>query len=432
MRISTTQFQLNSLTSILDQQAKLSKTQQQLASGRRILTPSDDPAGSAAALELTSTIANFEQFKANAQQAKLRLSQEETVLGEAEVVLQRVRELTLQANNASQDSVSRKQIAAEVRERLDQLVQLANSSDGNGEYLFSGFQGRTQPFERVGGQVNYKGDQGQRMVQVGPARQAAGAHSGFQLFMAIKDGSGEYAAASNASNAGSGVILTPQVTDRAQAQSESYTIRFGQNTAGEKVYYVTDGAGDLVAPDPASVYPPPATAPSPLPLSPVPTVVLDGASVFEAGDTIEFDGISVAINGEPDATAGDSFTVRESENRSVFATLQSLVTALETSTDGTVGNATFNNAANRALEGIDRAHETLLDARAEIGARLHGIDAEIDSNDTAVLEMQKTLSSIEDLDYAEAISRLQLQLAGMQAAQQSYVKIQGLSLFNYL
>ncbi len=155
MRMSSTQYQNESVTSMLQQQSKLSHTQQQLSTGRRVLTPADDPAAAARALDLTKAGSSFDQFIKNAEQATLRLSIAETVMGQVGNVIQRIRELTVQANNASNDSENRRQIAAEIEQRFDQLFELANSADGNGEYLFSGFSTRTEPFAREGGEVRF-------------------------------------------------------------------------------------------------------------------------------------------------------------------------------------------------------------------------------------------------------------------------------------
>src|SRR5690606_38694418 len=104
MRISTAQFQRESIIAMLQRQCELSRTQQQVSTGRRILTPADDPAGAARALDLTKAVANFEQYIYNGEQAKLRLGIEESVLEQVGSLLQRVRDLALQANNATNDA----------------------------------------------------------------------------------------------------------------------------------------------------------------------------------------------------------------------------------------------------------------------------------------------------------------------------------------
>ena len=72
------------------------------------------------------------------------------------------------------------------------------------------------------------------------------------------------------------------------------------------------------------------------------------------------------------------------------------------------------------------------DRRVQVGSRLTAIENQVDSNGAYKLNYQDTLASIEDLDYAEALSRLSLQATTLEAAQQSFIRTQSLSLFNYL
>ena len=128
MRVSTIGMYLNGLTSMQRLQSALDVTQRQISSGRRILTPSDDPIAAARSLELREAVGRLEQFDRNANIATNRLSQEESALQSVNNVLQRVRELSLQGNNATQTNESRRQIAVEIRELREQLVQIANQN----------------------------------------------------------------------------------------------------------------------------------------------------------------------------------------------------------------------------------------------------------------------------------------------------------------
>ena len=111
MRVSTMSQYLNGLTSMQRLQSALDQTQRQISTGRRILTPSDDPIASARALEMRESIARLQQFDRNAGIAQNRLSQEESALASVNDVLQRVRELSIQANNATQSTESRSAIS---------------------------------------------------------------------------------------------------------------------------------------------------------------------------------------------------------------------------------------------------------------------------------------------------------------------------------
>lgn len=395
MRVSSNQFQQASVQSLLEQQAKLSKIQEQVATGRRILSPSDDPAGSARALELAKSIETIERYNANGDFAESRMRIEEGVLTEVGNVITRLRELAVRAGNASVSVDDRAQIAAEVRQRLDQIVELGNSTDGNGEYLFSGAQSRTRPFARVDGEIVYQGDQSTRFAQVGPGRQLATTHSGFETFMKIATGRDGFVT-DTGDNAGTGVVSGVEIVDATQSPTPPYQIDFIEPTPGELAYTINGGA------------------PQP----------------YEAGEPIVQDGLAVTIEGAP--VAGDSFTVARSSAQSLFRTVGRFADALEAGGRDGVASAAFRNVNNATLEDLDGAMENMLQIRAELGGRMNALEGERNANDVAVLELQTTRSRIEDLDYASAVTELNQRLTGLQAAQQSYSRIQGLSLFNFL
>jgi len=297
MRISTSQFQFESVARMLDQQAKLSKTQQQVATGRKILSPSDDPAGSARILDLNQVISVNEQYQRNADAAKSRLDAEESAIQGMQDLYQRGRELAVQGLSDTLSDDNRKAIEIEMRQLLDEMTSLAGRKDANGEYIFSGFQGNQNPVGDNGsGTYTYLGDQGTRQIQIGPSRQIAAGDTGFDVFFNI------------------------------------------QNTS-ENAFSVLYKFADSLA------------------------------------------------NGTQDASSLDDF------------------------------DAVMNNFSN---------------INAKIGARVNSIDSQKGVNDSLVLQSKTVLSSIQDLDLAEAVTKLNLQQVGLQAAQQSYTRVQGLSLFNYL
>ena len=408
MRVSTSQLQLQGVNAILDQQSALSKTQLQLSTGKRIVTASDDPAGAAQVLQLNESIGKVDQYKTNADNAALRVKTEDSVLDQVGTALQRIRELTVQAGNDTQTPDDRKAIAAEVEQRLAELVQYANSQDGNGEYLFGGLKSRTQPFTTAGTAVSYNGDQGERSVQVGPDRQLPVTHTGFDIFMRIANGNGSFVTAGDPANTGSASISAGSVTDSSQTTDYPYTVSFGTNANGDKYYMVTGASGPVV---------PPTGLPADAPL-------------YQSGQAIEFDGLQMTVEGDPDVT--DTFTVSHSQNQSMFKTVQNLVDALKTVGTDTTSKAQFHTQIGNSLDEIDNALNNVLRVRAEAGARMNSLDSEVNANASAKLDLQTALSQVQDLDYASAISKLNQQSVGLQAAQQSYVKIQGLSLFNYL
>lgn len=300
MRLSTTQIYQQGVTAMLNKQSELAKTQLQLATGKQILAPSDDPSASVHIINLNQVIETTNQYQRNADFAVARLVNEETVLTGVGNVLQRIRELSVYANNDTLNSADRKVVAVEVRENLAALIQLANNKDANGEYLFSGFKTDTQPFTDDGvGNFTYEGDQGQRNIQVGSNRYVAVGDNGADVFMQVDDGIGG--------------------------------------------------------------------------------------------------------------------------NASMFDAIYDFITDLET-------NAPSANTITR----LDSSINVVSNTRSAIGSRINTIESQKNTNDSFSLILKENRSALEDIDYAEAISRFEQQLLALQASQQTFSRIQGLSLFNYL
>ncbi|MEE4639219.1 MAG: flagellar hook-associated protein FlgL, partial [Wenzhouxiangella sp.] len=141
MRISTNQIFQQGLSGILRQQGNLNQTQLQLSTGRKINSPSDDPIGAARLQSLERSVEVQEVYDRNVGRTRQRLQVEEAALQSAGDLIQRVRELTVQASNAPLSDGNRTQIAQELRQRLDQLLAVANTRNGDGEFIFAGAQG---------------------------------------------------------------------------------------------------------------------------------------------------------------------------------------------------------------------------------------------------------------------------------------------------
>jgi len=308
MRIGTLQMFRQGVNSMLEQQTKLFQTQIQLSTGKRINSPSDDPTGAAQLVGLSQTSKITAQYQDNILAARTRLEQEDTTLGSVGNTMQRVRELTVAALNDTNGLQERRAMAIEIRQLADELMGLANRTDGNGQFMFSGFRVLTVPFsETTPGVFAYAGDAGQRQIQVGSARQIADGDSGQAVFMDIPDGG--------------------------------------------------------------------------------------GVGGFE----------------------------------SIFTTLETLASDLE------VGSPPTGNPPNgTTLDQLDRAMNQLLEFRASVGARLNALDNQENTNAAMLIQLEQTRSTVEDLDYAEAASRLSRESVALQAAQQAFIKVQNLTLFNYL
>jgi len=300
MRVSTLQVQRQGTEAMLQRFSELAKTQLQLSTGKRINKSSDDPLGTTQILPLKDIIAIHEQYGRNSDVAKSRLAFEDNALGQVNSILIRINELTVQGNNDTLSATDRAAVAQEMRRSLETLVDLANTRDGNGDYLFAGDNVRTAPvLENPPGSFSYTGDNGQRQLQISLDRTVAVGDPGDDVFMNI---------------------------------------------------------------------------------------------AYSGGGT-----------------------------QSIFDTVYSVISDFEA-----------GQRAPTQLDDIQTAIDHISTFRAKAGARLNTLDAQDNVNQELILRSRETISNIEDLDIAEAVGRLNVQLLGLQASQQAFSKIQNLSLFNYI
>lgn len=309
MRVSTAWAHQSTVSAMLNQQAKMQQTQLQLSTGKKILTPSDDPASSALLIDLSQSLKQQEQYQNNINTTRHRLTMEEGVLESATDILQRIHELGVQGVSDTNTPQSRIAAATEMEALNEQLLNLANTKNANGEYMFSGFKSDTQPFSKDAsnpGAYAYAGDTNVRSVQIDVSRQ-------------ITDGD-----------------------------------------TGSRVFGIPTG------PSPATV-----SAPGSI------------NNVFEAINKFAAD---LKSNSPSSASIGD---------------------------------------ISRALDNIGLT-------RASVGARLNALDKQDEINSDSIINTKSVMSAMQDLDYAEAISRFSQQQLTLQAAQQTFSQTAKLSLFNYL
>jgi flagellar hook-associated protein 3 FlgL len=382
---------------MLDQQAQVAHTQLEVATGKRILSPSDDPAGASRALGLTHASAANDQYQRNIDAADARLGNEDQTLSSVTDVLQRVRTLALEGANGTLSDGDRKNLATEIRQRLAELVQLANTKDANGEYIFAGNATRTQPFVQSGSGVAYVGDQGQRAIAIAPGQTVATGDPGSDVFQNIPAGNGTFDIAASPANTGTLVSGATSVSDLSQWDGGSYQIRF---TAPDQ-YEVVDASNAVIS-----------------------------SGSYASGDTISFRGVQIGFTGTP--AVGDSYSVGPSTAKDMFSTLSDIADALETPSFTPHDAASITDRIGRAVQNLDQASDRIVDVRARIGARLNTADDQANLNSGIGVDLKAQLSKVQDADYSTVVSTLNLQMTGLQAAQAAYVKVQGLSLFNYL
>lgn len=398
-------------------QTALARTQQQLSTGRKNLTAADDPIATARALEVTQSQSINTQLVTNRSNAKGALSQEEVALTSTTSLLQDIKTLTVNAGAGSLTQKDRESLAVELEGRLADLLGIANTADGNGGFVFSGYKSTTQPFTAVTGGAVYQGDQGQRELQVGSTRKVATSDSGSDVFEGSLNGNGTFQThpdPANYTRGGTGVIAPGSVKDPTLLTGHQYQINFAVVPATPGVpkqttYTVTD-----------------LTLNQPVPAAPNPAVPVP----YESGKNISFDGVQFDIKGDP--ADQDVFTVEPSTKQSMFSTVSDLISALRAPGDGGAGQASLNNKLNQVHVNIDSSLDNVLSVRASVGSRLKELDYLDSAGEDLNLQYATTLTDLQDLDYVKAISQFTQQQTTLDAAQKSFKTLSGLSLFNYI
>jgi flagellar hook-associated protein 3 FlgL len=401
MRLSTAAIHRTSIDAILDSQYKMAKTQQQITTGKKFSTAAEDPIGATRAAALDRTLADNEQYGRNSDILQSRLSYEEQSLADATTLLQNARDLALQGANASLGPSERKALANNVRQQLAAMLDVANRDDSNGEFLFSGTSTATKPFAQGAAGVAYQGDLTNRQIRISSTQSLSDGHTGADVFMNIVERNGVFRTSVSAGNTGSGSIDVGRVTDPTQWVSGNYSLQF--TTATD--WQVVDDA------------------------TPTPNVVASGAG-FLPGQSITFRGITVTVGGTP--AANDSFDIKPAQKMDVFSMLQDLANTLDSGTATAATSAEFNTNIGAAIANLDQALDHVVGTRSEVGARLSAIDTATDVRESEAVDLQSLLSDLRDTDYAQAISTLNQQYAGLQAAQAAYTRIAQMSLFDYL
>lgn len=439
MRVSTGMIFEAGVNAINRQTSTLLHTQQQIAAGRRNLTPSDDPVAAARALEVTQAKDITTQYSANQDAANSSLGLVDTNLSSATALLIQVKQLAIQGANGALTNTDRQSVATQLRADYDQLMGIANATDGTGLYLFSGYQGKSQPFSgTVASGVVYAGDNGQRLQQISASRQIPISVSGNAVFQRVADGNGYFSTTytnnvnTGVANTGTGVVDVGTVSDPAKwtANASNTQIQFSVvtvNGVSTTTYDLVDTSGG--APGVSLFTGAPPAPPYSHTYTPGQAISLSGVN---AGTGLPFDfGASVVVTGAP--ADGDAFKVTKSSSQSVFTTMAKLITALESANNGTpAGAAKFATDMGSALQNLDQASQNILTVRADIGSRMNEVDAMKSVNSDLNIQYDQTLSNLQDLDYAKTITDLTRGQTQLQASQQSFAKVSQLSLFSYL
>ena len=396
MRISTAQAFEAGIANLQRSQTELADAQQRLTSLKRVNKASDDPAAAARAERALAAVVRSETSQRAVDASRNAMSQTEGAMADAGALMQQARDALVAAGNGAYGDAERKHVGESIAQIRQQLLAVANRTDGAGGYLFAG-QGATRaPFLDGSGGVGFVGTPGQAMTEASTGLPLS--VDGAAVFLSARSGNGVFR-----TSAGAGVmqarIDAGSVTDPAALTGSNYTLQFSV-AGGVTTYAVLEnGAATAVT-----------------------------AAPYVSGQAIRFDGMSMTVTGTP--ASGDRFDVAPSTpDLSIFDVLDRAASALATPNRRP---AQIAQANSDALRDIDATLASVDSARALAGQVLSRIDSE-----TARLSDQKLIgqterSQAEDLDLAAAVSEFQTRQTSYDAALKSYAMVQRLSLFDHL
>ncbi|CAI4149646.1 Flagellar hook-associated protein flgL [Alteromonas macleodii] len=404
MRISTNQIYDQNMRSIMQNQGDLAKTQEQLATGKKLLKPSDDPVGAANALRLTERLDSLTQFKRNNDLVTGSLELQETVLDSVRSSADRARALAIQSGNGAYTAADREAIASELKQIKLELLDLMNTKDADGNYLYSGFQSGKQAFAfepaSSGNAITFSGDQGKNFINLSESSKVQSTTSGFEVF---EDVLGRLKFTVD----GSSVPLPTKSTISNQDNFDNFfENNYDPANNNYRINFLASGQAELINQG---------------------TGVVLGSTSFASGEPFTLKGMEFEVN----AIAGDSFdfSLDAPQRKSMAQTIHEFEALLnDPSTDSLI----LQEGIADALIGLDNGMERVSLERASIGGRLNIAQSMSLSNFDLQIAAQTTLSSIEDADFAKLSTEFAKQEVALNAALATFPQVSELTLFNFI
>ena len=407
MRISTGQLYDRSIQAVLDNQGDLSDIQTQLASGKKLLRPSDDPVGAAQVIRLTEEIDILAQYKKNSSILTNSLEQEETILRSINTAVNRARVLMVQTGDGILTKDDRKAVSIEVEQIRDQIFDLMNTRNAAGEYIFAGSKSASPAFvlnqSATGNKYSFQGDATTNEIQISSTISLAANNSGKTVFedvlarlkTSITTTSGVSDAGISITQQGAFDKFHEANYDAVNAANNEYQINI---ISANQVEVTHVGSGTVLE-------------------------TID----FSSGVPFTFKGVTFEITGNP----GDSvnFQLDPPKKQNIAETLNNFITAMR---DDNIAQADFDIALNDALVAVDNSLTSLGNATSVVGGRMNVNQTILGANLDLDIANKTARSNINEVDYAEAVSELSKQEAALEAALATFSKVTGTSLFDFI
>lgn len=418
-RVSTASQYQNLTSNLMRKQGELNQTNGQLSSGKRVETAGDDPVSSVTIQNYRQQLTQIDQYNSAITLANNRLQTMETAIAGVEDNLGATKQKVLGMINGAMASNDRTAFKDELISLRDGLLELANSRDEAGNYVFAGNQSDTKPFmEATDGSMNYHGDSQSRYAQIDKSVNVKTSLPGDQLFTDIPNSYGDFrpvfsdkTATTDGLTDGSKLhLLSATTSDFASA--ETIEVSFNEvdvvdsdgNTTKEMQYSLNIGGKAVVTdasydPQQGISYKDPAVA--------------DSATL-----NLQFDGIS----------SGDSITLKPAQTINIFDSIQSAIDNAERPTSSPAAEANLQ----RVIDDLDSGFVHMNQQRSEVGTIMQQVDRQLEQHLDFELTLNQAQSGLEDLDYSKAIMDMNQQMMALQASQQAFGQTKQLSLFNYI
>ena len=394
-RIGTANMYESTINNLNSRNTSLVDLMEKTTSGKRVVRASDDPVAAAQAERALTRISRSENDQRVLGLQRDVMAQGESKLGTAHDALKDFRDLILQSGNGSYDQKARDALVQQLESLRNQVLSYANAKDSNGLPIFRGLGSKEDPLVNNTPGANSQLQPGQA---TGSENGLPLALDGFATWMNVPTGNGVFAVSRQSPTGSSAYADLGTVSDPSAITGASYTLNFTKDaTTGALSYTVTSGG-------------------------------TTGAAVpYTAGDSITVGGMSMKISGN--LATGDSFTLGPSQRTDLFSVLDNVIAGVK---NGATDAGAMQQALGRGLNELDAGMSRVQAMRSFAGDQLNRADRLEDDMKNQADQQEAARSRAEDIDMIKALSDVDMQKVGMQAALQSYASIQKLSLFNFI
>lgn len=402
MRVTTNMQYQHSIRALQSTSERLEKANNQMTTGDKFTTAGENPSGMASKLSLTGKIESYQQFNTNAGLLDSSLTLEGTVLTSTTTSLQSAYSKVQQSQSGAISTSDRKSIASELVQLQNQIYDLMNSKNADGEYIFGGNQSQTQPFVKdSSGAYLFQGDTGQRMIQVSPSVNIASNDSGLSVFQSVP--TRRTASTSDAN-------LTVGVT--AQSEFDNFfRSKYDFSTPANNTYSIITTA----SPDTYQIFDNSGSA----------TPLQSGSYV--QGEAVTFNGLSLTINAAANAT--QTFSLDAPKNDNVLNSISAMISALN---DSTISDEDYAKMAADVEIHITNALDRIDITQGAIGGRQNNLEQVMDTNTSLATISKEARADVSEIDLYEAISKVAQEMSALSMAQQAFAQVNKSTLFDYL